>query len=120
MKRILLPVALLAVLAFSAVAVAATFTGTEGNDTILGTEAPDTINGLGGNDLLVGALVGLGLLGRVLLRRPWTVEARQLGDARVYEWKAQGWRASEELCHSVAQQLEATGLPAGGALRPAR
>lgn len=67
--------------------------------------------------LLVGALVGLGLLGRLLLRRPWTVEARQQGDERVYEWTAPGWRASEELCHSVAQQLEATGLPVGGALR---
>lgn len=70
--------------------------------------------------ILVGALVGLGLIGRVLLRRPWTVEARQQGDECVYEWNAQGWRASEELCHSVAKQLEATGLPAGGALRPAR
>lgn len=68
--------------------------------------------------LLIVALVGLGLLGRVLLGRPWTVEAREQAADYAYEWKTRGWRASGDLRQSVARQLEATGMPTGGARVP--
>lgn len=64
--------------------------------------------------LIVAVIVGLGLLGRVLLGRPWTVEARR-GDTESYEWKVSGWRASTDLVQTVADQLRTTGLPTGGA-----
>jgi hypothetical protein len=64
--------------------------------------------------LLIAAFVGLGLFGRVLLGRPWTVEAREKGADHAYEWKVRGWRASGELREAIAQQLQATGLPTGG------
>jgi len=68
--------------------------------------------------LLIATVVGLGLLGRVLLGRPWTVEARQQGTDHAYEWKVRGWRASGDLRESVAQQLQATGMPTGGSRVP--
>ncbi len=58
---------------------------------------------------LILLAVGLGVLGRVLFRRPWTVEARVDGTSQGGEWKVTGWRASGDLLSSVAQQLEATG-----------
>ena len=58
---------------------------------------------------LVLAAVGLGVLGRVLFRRPWTVEARVDGTTQGGEWKVTGWRASGDLLNSVADRLEATG-----------
>lgn len=68
--------------------------------------------------LLIASLVGLGLLGRVLLGRPWTVEACEQDADHAYEWKTGGWRASGHLCESVAQQLQATGMPTGGTRAP--
>jgi hypothetical protein len=68
--------------------------------------------------LIIVAIVGLGLMGRVLFRRPWTVEARQGESAQAFEWKVSGWRASQDLVHSVAEQLRETGLPTGGAATP--
>ena len=59
--------------------------------------------------LLVLLAVGLGALGRVLFRRPWTVEARVKGTNQGGEWKVTGWRASGELVASVAERLQATG-----------
>jgi hypothetical protein len=64
--------------------------------------------------LIVVALVGLGLLGCVLLGRPWTVEAHQQGADHAFEWKATGWRASGELVRSVGEQLRSTGQTTGG------
>jgi hypothetical protein len=64
--------------------------------------------------LLIVVVVALGLIGRLLLRRPWTIEAIEAGSGDRYEWKVVGWRASGELLRSVANQLEATGLPTGG------
>jgi hypothetical protein len=68
--------------------------------------------------LLIAALVGIGLAGRVLFGRLWTVEAHQEGDDHAYEWKVAGWRASGELVRSIADQLRGTGLPTGGARVP--
>ena len=64
--------------------------------------------------LLVVAIVAMGVAGRVLLGRPWTVEARARVAGDAVEWKVRGWRASGELLESVAAQLEATGKPTGG------
>ena len=59
--------------------------------------------------LLILAAVGLGVLGRLLFRRPWTVEARVKGTNHRGEWKVTGWRASGDLVDSVAERLQATG-----------
>ncbi len=68
--------------------------------------------------LIILVIVGLGLLSRVLFGRPWTVEAQQLGTSSTYEWKVSGWRASRDLVTTIADQLSATGLPAGGSPVP--
>jgi small-conductance mechanosensitive channel len=67
-----------------------------------------------GELLFIVAVVGLGLVGRVLLGRPWAVEARQQGADDAYEWQARGWRASGDLVKSIAEQLRRTGRPTGG------
>jgi hypothetical protein len=54
-------------------------------------------------------LVGLGVLGRILFRRPWTVEARLAGTNEGRQWKVAGWRASGEQVAAVAERLQATG-----------
>jgi hypothetical protein len=54
-------------------------------------------------------LVGLGVVARVLFRRPWTVEARVAGTNEGRQWKVSGWRASGELRDRVADQLRSTG-----------
>ena len=59
--------------------------------------------------LLIVVVLGLGVLGRVLFRRPWTVEARATGTNQRGEWKVTGWRASGDLVDSVADELQATG-----------
>ena len=68
--------------------------------------------------LLIATLVGLGVLGRVLLGRPWTIEARQKGADHALEWRARGWQGSQEVLESVAQQIAVNGTPAGGARVP--
>lgn len=59
--------------------------------------------------LLVLAAIGLGVFGRVLFRRPWTVEARVEGTRQGREWKVVGWRASGDLIDSVAERLRVSG-----------
>jgi len=56
-----------------------------------------------GELLIIVAIVGLGLMGRVLFGRPWTVEAQQLDVGPAYEWKVSGWRASQDLVSSIAE-----------------
>lgn len=68
--------------------------------------------------LIIVAIVGLGLLGRVLFGRPWTVEARRPDTDQAYEWKVSGWRSSRDLVTSIADQLRRTGLPTGGTRVP--
>lgn len=60
------------------------------------------------------AVVLVGVLGRVLFGRPWTVEAHRQDALHRYEWKVTGWRASSELVRSVAEQARTTGMPTGG------
>lgn len=68
--------------------------------------------------LIIVLIVGIGVVGRVLFGRPWTVEAKQGLTAEAYEWKVTGWRASGDLVSSVADQLRTTGIPTGGAPVP--
>jgi hypothetical protein len=62
---------------------------------------------------LVGLLLLLALAvpARVVLRRPWTVEARA-GDGGLLRWRVSGWRASGERCAEVAQLLASGVVPA--------
>ena len=50
----------------------------------------------------------------VTVRPAGTVEACVPGAGGAYEWKTSGWRASRELVRSVADHLQATGMPTGG------
>lgn len=60
---------------------------------------------------LIVLIVGVGVAGRVLFRRPWTVEARRGEGGAVHEWKVVGWRASGELVGTVADRLRAGVVP---------
>jgi hypothetical protein len=73
-----------------------------------------------GELLLVVAIVGVGLVGRLLFGRPWTVEAHRQGAGHAYEWRARGWGASRDLVRSVGEQLSTTGVAGGGTQVPAR
>lgn len=65
---------------------------------------------------VVGVLLiaGLGLLARVALGRPWTIEARADGTGAVRTWKVVGWRASRERLDEIGRQLAAGLDPAPG------
>ena len=62
--------------------------------------------------LVLGSVLGIAailavliLLARVVLRRPWTVEAVR-ADGEVQRWQVVGWRASGRRCAAVARQIE--------------
>ena len=55
--------------------------------------------------LIVVVLVVAGVVGRVLFRRPWTIEACAPG--RQVEWKVSGWRASGALVQKVCERIAA-------------
>ena len=58
--------------------------------------------------IIVGALLAAGLLSRVVLRRPWLIEARSsdpLTPGRAIEWQVRGWRRSSRLIDQVASDL---------------
>jgi hypothetical protein len=60
--------------------------------------------------VLVGCVLAASLVGRVLLGRPWLIEARTVTPAaagRVVQWKVSGWRQSNELVRDVAADLTA-------------
>ncbi len=58
---------------------------------------------------LVLLLATAGVIGRVLLWRPWTIEARA-SDGTTREWRVPGWRDSGERRKEVERQLT-TGHP---------
>jgi hypothetical protein len=68
-------------------------------------------------ELVVLVLICLvGIAGRVLFRRPWTVIARSqaTGPPRRHEWRVVGWRRSTRLINDVIDSLKrGTDLPAG-------
>jgi hypothetical protein len=55
-------------------------------------------------DLLL--VTGVGLVGRVAFRRPWTIEARA-ADGTTQTWQVVGWRASRERRDEIADLLAA-------------
>lgn len=61
--------------------------------------------------LILVVLIGGGVLARVVLRRPWTIEAREVATARTprqsHAWHVVGWRASERSIARVVGQIEA-------------
>jgi hypothetical protein len=58
--------------------------------------------------VLLLLLVLAGVAARVVLRRPWIVDARVRGDVGVpLSWKVVGWRRSGEVIQEVATQLAA-------------
>lgn len=59
--------------------------------------------------LFVLVVVVLAAVARILLRRPWTVEARVAGTNEGREWKVVGWRASGELVETVANRVASSG-----------
>jgi len=64
-------------------------------------------------DVLVLIVLAIaGGLTRVLLRRPWTVEAAA-DDGRALRWRVVGWRASGRVRDAVAAALARGEVPAG-------
>ncbi len=65
-------------------------------------------------EVLVLTVLGLLAVGaRILLRRPWTVEA-VADDGSILSWRVVGWRASGDHVRLVVRQLR-RGLPPGAA-----
>ena len=65
--------------------------------------------------IVVGCVLSVSLAGRVLLGRPWTVEARSPGFAgheRRLEWSVPGWRRSGKVINEIAEDLAAGREPA--------
>jgi hypothetical protein len=51
-----------------------------------------------------------GVVGRVVFRRPWTIEARA-DDGTVHTWKVVGWRAADARREEIALSLAAGIVP---------
>ena len=65
--------------------------------------------------IVLGWALASGLIGRVVLHRPWVVEARPAGrPEQAQRWAAVGWRRSTKLMDEIAANLAAgLALPAG-------
>jgi hypothetical protein len=60
--------------------------------------------------IIVGCVLAAGLAGRILLGRPWTIEARIVrpaGSGRQLEWSVPGWRHSGKVIGEIAYELAA-------------
>jgi hypothetical protein len=60
--------------------------------------------------IIVGCVLAASLAGRILLGRPWTIEARIVrpaGSERQLEWSVPGWRRSGKVIGEIAQELAA-------------
>jgi hypothetical protein len=70
--------------------------------------------------IILGVVLAAGVAGRVLLRRPWLIEARIVGGAgglqRELQWQVAGWGASRRLIAALTEDLRAGRDPAA---RPA-
>ena len=55
--------------------------------------------------VIIVVLLVAGIVGRVLFRRPWTVEARSQRLAA--RWQVSGWRASSELVEQISSRIAA-------------
>ncbi|MDY7103260.1 MAG: hypothetical protein S0880_18920 [Actinomycetota bacterium] len=63
--------------------------------------------------LVLAALAVAGAATRILLRRPWTVEATADDGTRV-RWRIVGWRASRDHCDDVARTIGLGEVPPDG------
>lgn len=54
--------------------------------------------------VVIALLTGLGIVARVLFRRPWVVEATSRDSVR-RTWRIAGWRASHEAVEHIADTL---------------
>ncbi|MEZ5410958.1 MAG: hypothetical protein R2761_23210 [Acidimicrobiales bacterium] len=62
-------------------------------------------------DLVILLLLAvLGILARVVFRRPWVVEAAA-SDGQRHQWRVVGWRRSGERCREIARSLAAGVVP---------
>lgn len=62
--------------------------------------------------ILIVLLLGSGLIGRVVLRRPWTVEAQNLDTAEhSTSYAVKGWQRSRRAATEIATAIEASGPP---------
>jgi hypothetical protein len=62
--------------------------------------------------VLLAAVLASGLFGRVVLRRPWTIEAVGVDDpTRRSVFAVTGWRRSRRALATLAAAMEATGPP---------
>lgn len=62
--------------------------------------------------VLLLMLLSSGIVGRVLLRRPWTIEAINLGHPqRSAAFAVKGWRRSSQVIEELSRTLPASGLP---------
>ena len=71
--------------------------------------------------IILGALLAAGVIGRVLFRQPWVIEARSndpLTPGRRLEWHVIGWRKSQSLIQKVTSDLAAGREPPQGTLQP--
>jgi hypothetical protein len=59
--------------------------------------------------IAVGAVVATGILGRVLLGRPWTIEARNRHTGESRTWQVSGWRQSAATIGEISASLAAGG-----------
>ena len=66
---------------------------------------------------LLVLLVLIGILSRVLLDRPWTIEATP-DEGEPLTWQASGWRSSAERLHQIATLLESGITPPPDAPAP--
>jgi len=58
--------------------------------------------------IIVGCLLGIGLVGRSVFGKPWTVTAVRSGaSAPAAEWRVRGWGPSRSLIHHVCVEVEA-------------
>jgi hypothetical protein len=68
---------------------------------------------------ILGILLVLGVIARVLFRRPWIVEAATDGPSSFRRrWPVTRWGASERALDRVAERIRSTGGPPDEALPP--
>ncbi|HEX2040128.1 MAG TPA: hypothetical protein VHF47_10400 [Acidimicrobiales bacterium] len=60
---------------------------------------------------LVLLLAAAGAMARIVLRRPWVVEATPATGSGCFRWKVVGWRRSGEVVDEVARRLAAGERP---------
>jgi hypothetical protein len=62
--------------------------------------------------ILVVLLLGSGLVGRLLLRRPWSIEAQDLGgEQRPASYAVKGWGRSGRAVEEIATAIETSAPP---------